>query len=78
MDGWGGEWWGRNKGDELPEASLYQSQDLALQQRLSPQMRQSLEILQATALELRQLLRQELETNPTLEDESESASLDER
>ena len=62
----------------MPEASLYQSQDLALQQRLSPQMRQSLEILQATALELRQLLRQELETNPTLEDESESASLDER
>lgn len=39
-------------------------------------MRQSLEILQATALELRQLLRQELETNPTLEDESEALSLD--
>lgn len=39
-------------------------------------MRQSLEILQATALELRQLLRQELETNPTLEDDSESVSLD--
>ena len=39
-------------------------------------MRQSLEILQATALELRQLLRQELETNPTLEDESADVSLD--
>lgn len=41
-------------------------------------MRQSLEILQATALELRQLLRQELETNPTLEDDSEGVSLEAR
>jgi RNA polymerase sigma-54 factor len=60
----------------VPEASLHTSQDLALQQRLSPQMRQSLDILQSTTLELRQLLRQELETNPTLEDETESLSLD--
>lgn len=39
-------------------------------------MRQSLEILQATALELRQMLRQELEVNPVLEDETESVSLE--
>ena len=39
------------------------------QQVLSPQMRQSLEILQATALELQQMVRQELETNPVLEEE---------
>ena len=41
-------------------------------------MRQSLDILQSTALELRQLLRQELETNPTLEDDSEVLSLEEK
>lgn len=39
-------------------------------------MRQSLDILQAPALELRQLLKQELETNPVLEDETESLSLE--
>lgn len=60
----------------MPEASLHESQDLGLQQRLSPQMRQSLEILQATALELRQLLRQELETNPVLEDDSVALSVE--
>lgn len=42
---------------------------MAQQQMLSPQMRQSLEILQATALELQQLVRQEIETNPVLEEE---------
>ena len=42
---------------------------MAQSQVLSPQMRQSLEILQATALELQQMVRQELETNPVLEEE---------
>ena len=42
---------------------------MAQQQVLSPQMRQSLEILQATALELQQMVRQELESNPVLEEE---------
>jgi len=46
-----------------------QSAQLAQTQVLSPQMRQSLEILQATALELQQMVRQELETNPVLEEE---------
>lgn len=36
---------------------------------LSPQMRQSLEILQATALELQLMVRHELESNPVLEEE---------
>lgn len=40
-------------------------------------MRQSLEILQANTLELQQLLRQTLDTNPVLEDEVASLSLDE-
>ncbi len=48
---------------------LQQSAHLAQQQMLSPQMRQSLEILQATALELQQMVRQEIETNPVLEEE---------
>ena len=48
---------------------LQQSAQMAQSQVLSPQMRQSLEILQATALELQQMVRQELETNPVLEEE---------
>ncbi len=43
---------------------------MAQQQVLSPQMRQSLDILQATALELGQMVRQELESNPVLEEET--------
>ena len=39
-------------------------------------MRKSLEILQASTLELSQLMRQALETNPTLEDITELDSLD--
>jgi RNA polymerase sigma-54 factor len=49
--------------------ALQLSAQLAQTQVLSPQMRQSLEILQATALELQQMVRQELETNPVLEEE---------
>ena len=48
---------------------LQQNVQMGQQQMLSPQMRQSLEILQATALELQQLVRQEIETNPVLEEE---------
>jgi len=59
----------------MAEASLHQS--LSQQQTLAPQMRQSLEILQANTLELSQLLSQAMELNPTLEDITESESLDE-
>ena len=58
----------------MAEASLYQS--LSQSQTLAPQMRKSLEILQASTLELSQLMRQALETNPTLEDITEMESLD--
>ena len=47
---------------------MHQSQNLALQQVLAPQLQQSLLILQAPLLELRNLVQQEMETNPVLED----------
>lgn len=59
----------------MAEASLHQS--LSQQQTLAPQMRKSLEILQASTLELSQLVRVALETNPVLEDITESTSLEE-
>jgi len=59
----------------MAEASLHQS--LSQQQTLAPQMRKSLEVLQASTLELSQLVRVALETNPVLEDITESTSLDE-
>ncbi|QTN31840.1 RNA polymerase factor sigma-54 [Akkermansiaceae bacterium] len=59
----------------MAEASLHHS--LSQSQTLAPQMRKSLEILQAGTMELSQLLRQALETNPTLEDITEISSLDE-
>jgi RNA polymerase sigma-54 factor len=58
----------------MANASLHQS--FSQQQTLAPQMRKSLEILQASTLELTQLVRQALETNPVLEDMTESVSLD--
>ena len=59
----------------MADAFLHQS--LSQQQTLAPQMRKSLEILQASTLELSQLVRQAMETNPVLEDLTESVSLDE-
>jgi RNA polymerase sigma-54 factor len=58
----------------MADAFLHQS--LSQQQTLAPQMRKSLEILQAGTLELSQLVRQALETNPVLEDQTEIISLD--
>jgi RNA polymerase sigma-54 factor len=58
-------------------ADAFLQQSLSQQQTLAPQMRKSLEILQAGTLELSQLVRQALETNPVLEDLTESVSLDE-
>jgi RNA polymerase sigma-54 factor len=43
-------------------------QDMRLQQRLAPQLIQSLHLLQLPALDLEQLVRQELEINPLLEE----------
>ncbi|NKB25466.1 MAG: RNA polymerase factor sigma-54 [Kiritimatiellae bacterium] len=52
----------------MVELSLAQSQQQHLQTVLAPQLRQSLEMLQAPLLELRSMIQQELETNPTLEE----------
>lgn len=59
----------------MADASLQFS--IAQSQTLAPHMRKSLEILQANTAELSQLLAHALETNPALEDVSESLSLDE-
>jgi RNA polymerase sigma-54 factor len=58
-------------------ANLTLQQSLSQQQTLAPQMRKSLEILQAGTLELSQIISQALEINPVLEDATESLSLDE-
>lgn len=48
-------------------------------QVLAPQLRQSLKILQASALELRSVIQEELQMNPTLEElPNENLSLDDR
>src|SRR5438477_12596361 len=47
---------------------MHQSQNFALQQFLAPQLQQSLLILQAPLLELHNLVQQEMETNPVLEE----------
>lgn len=48
---------------------MQQSQSLSMQQVLAPQLQQSLIILQAPMLELRNIVQQELQTNPVLEEE---------
>ncbi len=58
----------------MSEVSLQQS--LGQHQMLAPQMRRSLELLQAGALELSQIVQQALETNPVLEDVGLSEPLD--
>jgi len=55
---------------------IHQSQNLALQQVLSPQLQQSLLILQTPLLELRNLVQQEMETNPVLEELPDEPSSD--
>ncbi len=57
---------------------MHQSQNLSLQQVLAPQLQQSLLILQAPLLELRNLVQQEMETNPVLEELPDEPNSDER
>ena len=59
-------------------AGLSQTQTLSQQQVLAPQLQQSLQILQAPMLELRNLIQQELQTNPTLEDESSEPTIEDK
>lgn len=53
------------------------SQKLKLEQRLAPQLIQSLQLLQLSTLELEQLLKQELETNPLLEEATDLVEVQE-
>ena len=57
---------------------MHQSQNLSLHQVLAPQLQQSLLILQAPFLELRNLVQQEMETNPVLEELPNEPDADER
>ncbi len=58
---------------------MSQTQNLSMQQVLAPQLQQSLIILQAPMLELRNIVQQEMETNPVLEEEfTQEAPPDER
>jgi RNA polymerase sigma-54 factor len=57
---------------------MQQTQNLALQHVLSPQLQQSLLILQTPLLELRNLVQQEMETNPVLEESPNEPGADER
>ncbi|MBU0676533.1 MAG: RNA polymerase factor sigma-54 [Verrucomicrobia bacterium] len=52
----------------MAQQFLSQTQEQRLQMVLAPQLRQSLEFLQVPVLELRTLIQQELEKNPTLEE----------
>lgn len=52
----------------MADQGMRQTQNLGLQQVLSPQLQQSLVILQTPLLELRNLVQQEMETNPVLEE----------
>jgi DNA-directed RNA polymerase specialized sigma54-like protein len=56
-------------------AGMQQVAKMALQQSLSPQMQQSLHVLQAPLAELRQLVDTELRANPALEEGDETADL---
>jgi RNA polymerase sigma-54 factor len=59
-------------------AGFSQTQTLSQQQVLAPQLQQSLQILQAPMLELRNLIQQEIQTNPTLEDESTEPTIEDK
>jgi RNA polymerase sigma-54 factor len=59
-------------------AGLSQTQTLSQQQVLAPQLQQSLQILQAPMLELRNLVQQELESNCTLELEQSEPTIEDK
>ncbi|MBV8100948.1 MAG: RNA polymerase factor sigma-54 [Verrucomicrobia bacterium] len=66
----------------MPGPGMQQIQGIGLQQVLAPQLQQSLQILQAPTLELKNIVQQELQTNPVLEEdpslhETEDRSSDE-
>ena len=56
--------------------SMVPSQQMRLEQRLSPQLIQSMEILQLPLMALEARIREELESNPVLEEQESSPSAD--
>lgn len=58
------------------ETRFDQHQSQQQLQTIAPQIQQSLALLQAPTLELRQMIQQELESNPVLEDETIDISLE--
>lgn len=61
----------------MPEQRFDPAPALQQQQTITPQMQQSLHLLQVPTLELKQLIRQELVQNPTLEEEPSEISFEE-
>ncbi len=59
-------------------AGLSQTQSLSQHQVLAPQLQQSLQILQAPMLELRNLIQQEIESNPTIELEDTEPTIEDK
>ncbi|MCE9611778.1 MAG: RNA polymerase factor sigma-54 [Chthoniobacter sp.] len=59
-------------------AGLAQTQSLHQSQVLAPQLQQSLQILQAPMLELRNLIQQELCSNPTLEEDQMEPTIEDK
>lgn len=57
---------------------MQQVQRMSLEHVLAPQLQQSLNILQAPVLELRNLVQQEIEANPLLEEESTEPTVEDR
>ncbi|MEI8340390.1 MAG: RNA polymerase factor sigma-54 [Verrucomicrobiota bacterium] len=57
---------------------MQQVQNLSMQQVLAPQLQQSLHILQAPMLELRNIIQQEIQTNPVLEEDITEPTIEDR
>ena len=57
----------------MAEQYFSQSQQQRMQMVLAPQLRQSLELLQVPVMELLSLVQQEMEQNPTIEEEPTDA-----
>ncbi len=59
-------------------AGMHQVQNISMQQTLAPQLQQSLQILQAPMLELRNLIQAELSINPVVEEERTEPSVEDK
>lgn len=59
-------------------SGMHQSQNMSLQQVLAPQLQQSLAILQAPMIELRNIIQQEMQTNPVIEEDITEPSIEDK